>query len=152
MSDSFQGTQSVPVPVTLPPVVWIGGHPTIEAPEPRGTRLRLCVRCETRGQFHTLSCERGLIVHLIDPADVHESPELWDGVTWAEPEAIAGAHKHWQEQGFRVSRKPDGPGEILHPRFRPCPECNELAMRGGLLAVKLPPVPAAPRARGRAAR
>lgn len=154
MSEAFQVPGPDPVPVELPPVAWIGGHPTVSDPETRGTRLRRCVRCNTRSEFNSLRCEPGLIVHLIDPADVHAAPDVFDGVGWAEPEAIAAAHAHWADQGYRVTRKPDGPtGEAVHPRFRACPRCNEEAMGAGLLTpLHLPRPEAPPRPRGRAAR
>lgn len=138
MSDSNQ-TFAPATPVVLPPVVWMGGHPTIADREPRGTRLRRCVRCSARSSFEVLSCAaRGMVVHLIDPADVHARPEVYDGVTWAEPESIAGAHAHWQDKGYTVTRNPDGPvATSAHPRFRPCPTCNEELMVAGRLAVEL---------------
>lgn len=154
MSDTSNPPVRVDAPVQLPPVVWIGGHPTVEDPETRGTRLRRCLRCNTRELFHSVSCAPGLIVHLIDPADVHAAPEVFDGSAWAEPDAISSAHAHWRDKGYRVVRKPDGPvGERVHPRFRVCPRCNEEAMAAGSLApVYLPAAAAPPRLRGRAAR
>lgn len=145
-------TAGGPEPVALPPVAWIGAHPTIAEPQ-AGGRLRRCVRCNLRDGWYGARCEPGLIVHLIDPADVHAAPEVFDGVIWAEPDAINGAHRVWADKGFRVTRKPDGAtGESVHPRYRPCPQCNEDAMREGTLTPvhlerPLPP----PRPRGRAA-
>lgn len=146
MSEVFQVPAAVPVPVELPPIVWIGDHPTTDAPEPRGTRLRQCVRCGTRELFHSLTCEPGMIVHLIDPADVHGAPGVFDGVPWAEPDAIVGAHDRWTGRGYTITRKPDGPsGEDVHPRYRACPRCNEEGMAAGtvrsLLAPREQPVP-----------
>ncbi len=141
-----QATQ--PQRLELPDIAWIGGHPTIAEPDPRSTRLRRCIRCNTRDMFHG-TCDPGLIVHLIDPADVHAAPEAFDGTAWAEPEAIAGAHAHWRDKGYVVVRKPDGPtGEQAHPRYRACPTCNAEAMATGALAVYLPVPPAAAPARG----
>lgn len=151
MSDSYQ--TPAPATVALPPIAWMGGHPTVADREPAGTRLRRCIRCSARSQFDALRCEPGMVVHLIDPADVHARPELFDGVTWAEPEAIAGAHAHWKDKGFRVTRKPEGPiGESIHPRYRPCPQCNEELMARGELTVVLPDAGAPVRARGRGGR
>lgn len=153
MSDTFHAPAPVGTSVALPPLVWIGSHPTMEDPEMRGTRLRRCVRCNCRSEFYSVRCEPGMIVHLIDPADVHDAPALFDGVAWAEPQAIQGAHQHWREQGYRVVRKPDGPaGESVHPRFRACPQCNEEAMAAGTLTpLHLPSPPPAQRPGGRAA-
>lgn len=150
MSDTFQTPTTrlspAPVPVELPEVVWIDGHPTAAEPEPRGTRLRRCLLCNTRGQFSSVRCAAGLVVHLIDPADVAEAPEAFSRSAWAGADAIAGAHKHWDAQGFRVVRKPDGPtGEARHPRFRACPECNEEAMREGTLGPVFLTLPVTPR-------
>lgn len=150
MSGTFQVPSPVAVPVVLPPVVWIGGHPTIADSESRGTRLRRCLRCNTRDSFQVLSCEPGMVVHLIDPADVHANPALYDGVTWAEPEAIAGAHKYWAEKGFKILRKPPTrPEDTTHPRYVACPQCNEEAMGAGTLTpVHLPAAPPRSRPRG----
>jgi hypothetical protein len=148
MSDSSNAPVKVGTPpVVLPPLVWIGSHPTMEDPEMRGTRLRRCVRCNTRSTFNTIRCEPGMVVHLIDPADVHADPELFDGVQWAEPSAIEGAHKHWRRQGFQVERLPGGQETLEHPRFRACPTCNTEAMAAGtLLPLHLPaPAPRAAR-------
>lgn len=154
MSDRFQVPPPAADPVALPPIVWVGGHPTIADPETRGTRLRRCIRCNARGEFHSLSCEPGMVVHLIDPADVHDEPQLFDGVAWAEPESIAGAHRHWTDKGFKVVRRPyTAAGESKHPRYAPCPQCNEEAMAAGTLTpLHLPTPEPQPRSRGRAAR
>lgn len=154
MSDTFQVPPPAPVPVTLPEVAWIGGHPTVADPETRGTRLRRCVRCNARSEFYSVSCEPGMIVHLIDHADVHANPEVFDGVQWAEPQVIDRSHAHWRDKGFKITRKPDGnTDENAHPRFRPCPRCNEEAMAAGTLApVHLPTVETPPQGRGRSGR
>lgn len=141
-------TDDGPAPIELPEIVWVMGHPTISDPEMRGTRIRRCLVCDARQDFN-LSCGRGMIVHLIDPDDIHAAPARFDGMPWAEPDAIAGAHAHWRDKGFLVTRKP---GHVLdeseHPRFAPCPVCNGEAMRTGRLPVNLPTGPPSPRGRG----
>jgi hypothetical protein len=132
-----------PVPVELPQIAWIGGHPTMFDPEAGAVRprLRRCVRCDARSTFDAVRCDAGLIVHLIDPDDIHAAPEAFDGSPWAEPRAMEGAARHWADQGFVVTRKPDGPtGEHTHPRFRPCPACNQAEMAAGRMPVRLPAV------------
>ncbi len=133
--------------VELPEIVWLMGHPTVADREMRGTRLRRCLLCNARDGWN-LSCVRGMVVHLIDPADIHADPEAFDGMMWAEPAAVDGAHKHWTDNGFTVTRKP---GDVLdegtHPRFRPCPVCNTELMREGRLRVNLPGAAPAPQER-----
>lgn len=154
MSDSSNApaTFTAPQPQVLPPLVWVGGHPTTEDPEMRGTRLRRCVRCNARADFHTVRCEPGMVVHLIDPADVHADPERFDGLMWADPESIDGAHRYWRDQGYRVERLPGGQETPEHPRFNACPTCNLAAMQAGtLLPLHLPAAAPEPRPRGRMA-
>lgn len=138
--------------IELPEIVWLMGHPTIADPEMRGTRLRRCLLCSARDSWN-MSCVRGMIVHLIDPDDIHTAPETFDGMAWAEPQAVEGAHNHWRDKGFTVTRKP---GHVLdeseHLRFKPCPVCNGELMRAGRLPVTLPTPPPARRERGGAAR
>lgn len=134
---------STPDVVALPEIAWIDGHPTINDPEARGTRLRRCIRCNIRDVW-VVTCGEGLIVHLIDPDDIHAAPELFDGNEWAEPDTIRTAAIYWSGRGFRVTRKPgDVHDETVHPRFRACPACNEAEMRAGRLPVLLPRPPGA---------
>lgn len=139
---------------TAPPapaeIVWIGGHPTVADPMMRGTRIRRCLICDARQDFAPRACAggRGMIVHLIDPADIHAHPEVFDGSPFAEPDAIAAAHAHWSDKGFTVARKPGPPGdESEHPRFVPCPVCNRLALR--LLSMNMPAAAHFPAGAGR---
>lgn len=135
-------------PIVLPELVWIRGHPTIADPEMRAVRIRRCIVCDARQSF-AVACGRGLIVHLIDPADIHADPVLFDGVSFAEPETIAAAHAYWTALGSVIVRKPGDPADVtLHPRFTPCPVCNREAILAGRLPVTLPPPAAGRTGRG----
>jgi hypothetical protein len=125
-----QESNTPPPPVVVfPTLYWLGVHPCV--PVTGGYR---CVRCATARPTSAQRCEPGMVVHLVDPADVHDDPETFDGLFYAEPEAIAAAHRRWTDDGYRVVRKPTRRSpDPDHPRFRPCPACNEPLMAAGQL-------------------
>lgn len=126
------GTSTPTFPLTLPPLIFIGGHPTTDDFRP-GVADRLCITCGARDRFHARRCVPGMIVHLIDQAEIDDDPDRWTRSPWVAADALDAARAWWTDRAALILRCPPG-----HPRFKVCPRCSMSLMTDGTIPVTLP--------------
>lgn len=117
--------------VTVPDLTFLGGHPCV--PDPARPGGYVCVACEAVGGSASRACVPGLVVHLIDEAEIAEHPDRWKRSPWANAETLASARRWWTGRGAQITRAHGG-----HDRFQVCAPCTVLRMRAGEIRIILP--------------
>ncbi len=117
--------------VRVPDLTFMGGHPCVADPAHPGGFI--CVACESVGGSATRPCVPGLVVHLIDDAEIADRPERWKGSPWANTETLASARRWWTGRGGPINPPPPH----HHPLQVGAP-CTVLRMRAGEIRIILP--------------